>query len=85
MRCYQVLLCLPESTVNQETDFVEGQLPLDPCTQLKKRLMGTHQLTNYQGVKQIFQLPHLGAQNPSEMLAKIFADRLCCTTATMAT
>jgi hypothetical protein len=57
-----VLPCLPESTIDLVTDFVEGLLPPDPYTQLKRWLLATHQLTNYQRVEQIFQLPPLGAQ-----------------------
>jgi hypothetical protein len=75
MRYYHVLPCLPESTVNLITDFVGGVLPVDPYTQLKARLLTAHQLTDYQRVEQIFQLPPLGAQKPSELLAEML--RLC--------
>jgi hypothetical protein len=75
MRYYHVLPCLPESTVNLVTDFVGGVLPADPYTQLKARLLAAHQLTDYQRVEQIFQLPPLGAQKPSELLAEML--RLC--------
>jgi hypothetical protein len=75
MRYYHVLPCLPESTVNLVTDFVGGVLPANPYTQLKARLLAAHQLTDYQRVEQIFQLPPLGAQKPSELLAEML--RLC--------
>jgi hypothetical protein len=75
LRYYHVLPCLPETTINLVTDFVEGLLPADPYTQLKARLLAAHQLTDYQRVEQIFQLPPLGAQKPSEMLAEML--RLC--------
>ncbi len=75
MRYYHVLPCLPESTVNLVTDFVGGLLLADPYTQLKARLLAVHQLTDYQRVEQIFQLPPLGAQKPSELLAEML--RLC--------
>ncbi len=55
-----------ESTINLVTNFLEGRLPLDPDLRLK-----AHQLTDFQRVEQIFSLPLLGAQNPSEMLAEI--------------
>ncbi len=42
---------------------------------LKARLLAAHQLTDYQRVEQIFQLPPLGAQKPSELLAEML--RLC--------
>jgi hypothetical protein len=66
-----VLPCLLETTINLVTGFVEGNLPENPYTQLKARLLAAHQLTDYQRVEQIFQLPPLGAQKLSEML------RLC--------
>jgi hypothetical protein len=75
MRYYHVLPCLPGSTVNLVTDFVGGALPVNPYMQLKARLLAAHQLTDYQRVEQIFQLPPLGAQKPSELLAEML--RLC--------
>jgi hypothetical protein len=71
MRYYHVLPCLPETTINLVTGFVEGNLPENPYTQLKARLLVAHQLTDYQRVEQIFQSPPLGAQKLLEML------RLC--------
>jgi hypothetical protein len=56
MHYYQVLPCLPESTINLVTDFMVGHLPANPYTQLKARLLAAHQLTDYQRVEQIFQL-----------------------------
>jgi hypothetical protein len=55
-----------ESAINLVTDFLGGRLPLDPDLRLK-----AHQLTDFQRVEQIFSLPLLGAQKPSEMLAEI--------------
>jgi hypothetical protein len=75
MRYYHVLSCLPESTINLVMDFVGGHLPANPYTQLKARQLAAHQLTDYQRVKQIFQLPPLGAQKPSELLAEML--QLC--------
>jgi hypothetical protein len=75
MRYYYVLPCLPESTINLVTDFLGGVLPANPYTQLKARLLAAHQLTDYQRVEQIFQLPPLGTQKPSELLAEML--RLC--------
>ncbi len=43
--------------------------------QLKARLLAAHQLTDYQRVEQIFQLPPLATQKPSELLAEML--RLC--------
>jgi hypothetical protein len=68
MRYYHVLPCLPESTINLVMDFVGGYLP-------EARLLAARQLTDFQRVEQIFQLPPLGAQKPSELLAEML--RLC--------
>jgi hypothetical protein len=75
MRYYHVLPCFPESTINLVTDCLEGNLPGDPYLQLKAWLLAAHQLTDYQCVEQIFQLPPLGAQKLSEVLAEML--RLC--------
>jgi hypothetical protein len=75
MRYYHVLPCLPKTTVNLVTDFMGGQLPDNPYTQLKARFLAAYQLTDYQREEQIFQLPPLGAQKPSELLAEML--RLC--------
>jgi hypothetical protein len=44
---------------------------VEPCTQLKARLLSAHQLIDYHGVEQTFQLRLLVAQKPSEMLAEM--------------
>ncbi len=75
MRYHHVLPCLLETPINLVTDFVGGHLPDNPYTQLKARLLAAHQLTDYQRVEQIFQLPLLGAQKPSKLLAEML--RLC--------
>jgi hypothetical protein len=65
----------PSQSINLVTDFVGGNLPANPYTQLKVRLLTAHQLTDYQRVEQIFQLPPLGAPKPSELFAEML--RLC--------
>jgi hypothetical protein len=44
-------------------------------TELRRRLLAGHQLTDIQRVEQLFNLPPLGAQKPSELLAEML--RLC--------
>ena len=72
---YHVLNALPEDTVDLVADLVEGELPGDPYTQLKRRLFAAHTLTDYQKVEQLNALPPLGSQKPSELLASIM--KLC--------
>ena len=50
-------------------------LPANPYTELRRRLLSAHQLTNIQRVEQLFSLPPLAAQKPSELLAEML--RLC--------
>ncbi len=57
------------------SDLVEGPLPELPYTQLKARLLAAHQLSNYQKVEKLSQIPPLGAQKPSELLAAML--KLC--------
>jgi hypothetical protein len=68
---YMVLNALPETTVDLIADLVEGALPEDPYEQLKARLLLAHQLTDYQKVEKLSQIPPLGAQKPSELLASM--------------
>jgi hypothetical protein len=50
-------------------------LPANPYTELRRRLLAAHKLTDIQRVEQLFNLPPLGAQKPSELLAEML--RLC--------
>jgi hypothetical protein len=50
-------------------------LPANPYTELRRRLLAAHQLTDIQRLEQLFNLPPLGAQKPSELLAELL--RLC--------
>ncbi len=58
------------------SDLVEADpLPQNPYTELRRRLLATHQLTDIQRVEQLHNLPPLAAQKPSELLAEML--RLC--------
>jgi hypothetical protein len=52
-----------------------GPAPANPYTELRCRLLATHQLTDIQRVEQLFNLPPLRAQKPSKLLAEML--RLC--------
>ncbi len=57
-------------------DLVEADpLPANPYTELRRRLLAAHQLTDIQRVEQLFNLPPLAAQKPSELLAEML--RIC--------
>jgi hypothetical protein len=75
VKYYMVLHALPESTVDLISDLVEGPLPELPYTQLKARLLAAHQLSDYQKVEKLSQIPPLGAQKPSVLLAAML--KLC--------
>ncbi len=44
---HPVLPCRLESAIIPMSDFVKGQLPVDPYTLLKLWLLAAHQLTDY--------------------------------------
>jgi hypothetical protein len=67
---------LPETTVSLIANLVEADpLPANPYTELRRRLLAAHQLTDIQRVEQLFSLPPLAPQKPSELLAEML--RLC--------
>jgi hypothetical protein len=75
-RFFNCLHALPEVTVCLIADLVEADpLPENPYTELRRRLLAAHQLTDIQRVEQLHNLPPLGAQKPSELLAEML--RLC--------
>jgi hypothetical protein len=73
---FNCLHALPETTVSLIADLVEADpLPANPYMELRRRLLAVHQLTDIQRMEQLFNLPPLGAQKPSELLAEML--RLC--------
>jgi hypothetical protein len=75
-RFYNCLHALPEATVSLISDLVEANpLHVNPSTELRRRLLAAHQKTNIQWVEQLFSLPPLTAQKPSELLAEML--RFC--------
>ena len=72
---YNVLNVLPEPVINRIADFVEAELPADAYTQLRQRLVAVHQLSDYQRVEALTNLPPIGDQKPSDLLAEM--TRLC--------
>ncbi len=75
-RFFNCLHALPEATVCLIADLVEADpLPENPYTELGRRLLAAHQLTDIQRVEELHNLPPLGSQKPLEMLAEML--RLC--------
>ncbi len=74
-RYYHVLAALPEVTVRAIADLVGGTVPEDAYTQVKRRLLATHALTEFQRLEKLLQLQQLSAQRPSELLADMM--QLC--------
>jgi hypothetical protein len=70
-----VLGALPEVTVRAIADLVGKPVPEDAYTQVKRRLLATHALTEFQRLEKLLQLQQLGAQRPSELLADML--QLC--------
>ncbi len=70
-------LCLEmvRSLVDIHKKVEADPLPANPYTELRRRLLAAHQLTDIQRVEQLFNLPPLGAQKPLELLAEML--RLC--------
>jgi hypothetical protein len=67
-RFFNCLHALPETTVSLIADLVEADpLPVNPYTELRRRLLAAHQLTDIQRVEQLFNLPPLAAQKLSEL------------------
>ena len=57
-RFFNCLHALPEATVCLIADLVEADpLPENPYTELRRRLLAAHQLTDIQRVEQLFNLP----------------------------
>jgi hypothetical protein len=70
-----VLAALPEVTVRAIADLVGKPVPEDAYTQVKRRLLATHALTEFQRLEKLLQLQQLGAQRPSKLLADML--QLC--------
>jgi hypothetical protein len=69
-RFFNCLHALPEATVCLIADLVEADpLPANPYTELRRRLLAAHKLTDIRRVEQLHSLPPLGSQKPSELLA----------------
>jgi hypothetical protein len=64
-----VVASLPHDVLRQVADLLDSSRLDQPYTQLKERLMSAHELTPVQRVERVMQMPDIGAQRPSQLLA----------------
>jgi hypothetical protein len=62
---------LPRSSVRLVLDLLERLDVNTPYTSLKRRLLASHELTDFQRIEKLFQLEPLGARKPSELLGEM--------------
>jgi hypothetical protein len=64
-----VVASLPHDVLRQVADLLDSSRLDQPYTQLKERLMSAHELTPVQRAECVMQMPDIGAQRPSQLLA----------------
>jgi hypothetical protein len=64
-----VVACLPHDVLRQVADLLDISKLVTPYQQLKERLMSAHELTPIQRAEKVMQMPDLGGQKPSQLLA----------------
>ena len=63
-----MVACLPHVVMHACADLTETTPAEDPYTQLKQRLLASHQLTPFKRGEKLLDLPMLGAAKPSELM-----------------
>ena len=66
-----VVSSLAADSIRLVLDIVTNPPEDDPYTVLKDRLLGTHQLTDYQRIEQLIAVGSLGDRKPSQLLAQM--------------
>jgi hypothetical protein len=64
-----VVASLPHEVLRQVADLLDVNQLAQPYVQLKERLMSSHELTPVQRAEKVMQMPDLGGQKPSQLLA----------------
>jgi hypothetical protein len=64
-----VVASLPHDVLPQVADLLDINKLEQPYVQLKEQLMSAHELTPVQRAERVMQMPDLGAQRPSQLLA----------------
>ena len=67
-RFCHVVASLPHEVMRACANLVETTPAEDPYTQLKERLLASHQLMPFQRGEKLLDLPMLGAVKPSELM-----------------
>jgi len=68
-RYCHVLAGLPHDSLRMVLDIAKAPPAEDPYGCIKDRLMQSHQLSDYQRLDKLFNMPSLGAEKPSTMMA----------------
>lgn len=68
-RYCHVLAGLPQDSLRLVLDIAEAPPAEDPYTVIKERLLLSHQLSDYQRLDKLFNMPALDTQKPSTMMA----------------
>jgi hypothetical protein len=64
-----VVACLPHDVLRQVANLLDISKLVTPYQQLKEHLMSAHELTPIQRAERVMQMPDLGGQKPSQLLA----------------
>ncbi len=68
-RYCHVVAALPHESIRLVADIVESEPSETPYDDIKHRLVASHQLSDFQKAKRLFQMPALGGRKPSELMA----------------
>jgi hypothetical protein len=60
---------LPRESIRQVLDILEHPDVEEPYTQLKQRLLDSHEMTDFQRMEMLHRVEPLGARRPSELLS----------------
>jgi hypothetical protein len=66
-----LVAALPRDSVRLVLDTLENPSPTTPDTQLKAKLLASHELTHFQRIGKLHQMGDLSDKKPSELLASM--------------
>jgi hypothetical protein len=66
-----VVEALPHESLRMVADLVEQVPAANPYTDLKGRLLSSHQQTDFQRAEMLFDMPALGNRKPSQLMASM--------------
>jgi hypothetical protein len=66
-----LVAALPRDSVRLVLDVLENPSATTPYSQLKARLLASHELTDFQRIEKLHQMGDLGDKKPSELLASM--------------